>query len=108
MRANGNTDGRADVQCRGANGETLRQFDDDPLGGAGQLFAIGVGAPHDRELIATNPADLPVLPGRFPQTASDLDQKLVADRVAERIIDQLEPIEIDQQQRASTIVSPLA
>ena len=55
----------------------------------------------------------PIRPTRPPSPTdcckppADLDQQLIADRMAQRVVDQLEPIEIDQQQRAAALVFPL-
>jgi hypothetical protein len=57
-------------------------------------------AMHHREFVAAQPADAPAVPGDDFQPLCDFLQQLVANPVAHRVIDQLEAIEIDQQERA--------
>ena len=53
------------------------------------------------------PADAATVAYRLLKPSANLHQKLVADRMAQRVIDQLETVEIDQQQRATALIFPL-
>ena len=56
---------------------------------------------HRHELIAAQAADLAMVAHDRGQALGDLAEQCVADRVAERVVDVLEPVEIDQEQRAA-------
>ena len=58
---------------------------------------------HRLELVAAEPADLAVVAHHRLQPLGDLAQQRIADRVAERVVDVLEPIEIDHEQRAALL-----
>ena len=61
--------------------------------------AIGVSGGKDSDAAA-------IANRRFEPTAN-FDQQLVANGMAERIVDQLEAVEIDQQQRTFMLAVPL-
>ena len=69
------------------------------LGRGGGLRRGGARAEHDRELVAAVPGDQIGRPGRRLQPVRDRDEHLVADQVAVGVVDVLEPVEVDQQQR---------
>ena len=52
---------------------------------------------HDHELVAADPADQVVRAEVGPQPAGHRDEQLVADAVAERVVDELEPVEVEEQ-----------
>ena len=54
------------------------------------------GNDHD-EFVAAETADLATIAGDLDQTLADFDQQLVAGRMAERIVDVLEAVEIEQR-----------
>ena len=56
-------------------------------------------ASEDEELVAAQPADGVPGPHLVDQPAADLAQQRVADLVAEGVVDGLEPVEVDDQQR---------
>ena len=58
---------------------------------------------HRLELVAAEAADLAVIAHHRLQAVGDLAKQRVADRMAERVVDVLEPIEIDQEQRAALL-----
>ena len=66
-------------------------------GGAGRRLVAGVE--HDRELVAAEPRERVAGPQRLLQARADLAQDLVAGVVAERVVELLEAVEVDQQQR---------
>ena len=55
----------------------------------------------DDELVAAEPAHLVAAAGDVAQALADLDQQLVAGRMAERVVDVLEAVEIEQRDRTS-------
>ena len=58
------------------------------------------GPGKDRlELIAAQPSNLPVVAHDRGESLGNLPEQRVADRVAERVVDVLEPIEIDHEKR---------
>ena len=59
------------------------------------------GDDHD-ELVAAEAADLAAVARNVHQALADLDQQLVAGRMAERIVDVLEAVEIEQRDRRRT------
>ncbi|MGB8204060.1 MAG: hypothetical protein WCE83_05245 [Candidatus Baltobacteraceae bacterium] len=68
-------------------------------------------AQEDREFVATESGNEIAGPHDLPQTPRDLDQQFVSRRVPERVVEVLEPIEIDVKQRESAAparVSPQA
>ena len=69
---------------------------------AGHLLGVtlpGSAGQQHRELVAAETGDHIAGAGGFLQPAGDLDQHLVADQVSEVIVDLLEPVEVDEQQR---------
>ena len=79
---------------------------DDALGDVGRVVhAVDVLAQHD-ELVATEPGDGVGLAHRGLDPRGRLDEQLVADRVAERVVDRLEPVEVDVQHAAHAVVAP--
>ena len=64
-----------------------------------QPFAIADPRQHDLELVAAEPPDQPGFADRALQPLRDLLEQRVADRMAERVVDRLEPVEVEQEQR---------
>ena len=56
---------------------------------------------HRLELVAAEAADLAVVAHHRLQPVGDLAQQRVADRMAERVVDVLEAVEVDQEQPAA-------
>ncbi|MCK7502145.1 MAG: hypothetical protein MZW92_78675 [Comamonadaceae bacterium] len=56
-------------------------------------------AQHECEFVAANPGQHVVGAHAAPQTLGDAAQDLVPDGVAERVVDVLEPIEVQEQDR---------
>ena len=70
------------------------------------MGALGVGAGHDdRELVATDPEG-PVASGagRSPSSSPACAEELVADRVAARVVDLLEVVEVEDRERQRLVV----
>ena len=60
---------------------------------------VGGRGQQDRELVAAEPGDRVALADAFLQALGELHQQQVADVVAERVVDLLEAVEVEQQQR---------
>ena len=66
----------------------------DRLGGA--LCVVGVVQAHG-ELVAAEAGDLVLRAHARAQAIGDRDEQLVADRVAERVVDGLEVVDVDEE-----------
>src|SRR5204862_6313020 len=64
-----------------------------------------VGETHDGECVATKARDRVGRAQRLAKTAADLDQQLIAEVMAERVVDLLEAIEIHHDHAAERGVS---
>jgi len=106
-RAHGNPDCRTDVQGCRPDRDAFRQMSDDLVGNCGEARTVGRGGPDDGKFIAANAPDAAAFPDRGFKAAADFDQQLVPDRMAERVIDQFEPVEVDEKQRAFALPFPL-
>ena len=69
------------------------------------LAPFGSFFQNDHELVAAEPRHHVARTQRAPQPAADLHQQHVAGVVAQRIVDDLEPVEIDEQQRKPPLVA---
>ena len=63
---------------------------------------------QDDELVATHPADRVGVAQRARQPCGHGDEQPVAGLVAERVVDVLEVVEVDEQRRARRAVAPAA
>ena len=75
---------------------------------AGQLggrAAVGQPAQQHRELVAAEARQRVAAPQRAAQPVGDLAQQPVAVVVAERVVDLLEAVEVDQQQRRDRLAA---
>ena len=91
----------ADAGPHDAAEAAFLHFDQDaveePLRGLGHLQLV-VDDREDRdELVAAEPSDEVVAPDAVAHPTTRLDQRLVADRVAEGVVDRLEAVEVDEQ-----------
>jgi hypothetical protein len=98
----GHDDGDAHAETRGdgAPGERHRLLHrrHDAVEAAGQRLFAG-GAAHDEgEFVAAHAADRRAAADRAGQPAADHHQQLVAGVVAERIVDRLEAVEVDEHE----------
>ena len=71
----------------------------DALGDHGRLAGVADVVEQDRELVAAEPGDGVAGPQGGLQPARDRDQQPVADVVAERVVDELEAVEVEEQHR---------
>ena len=69
----------------------------DALGERDDVGLVGDVLADDDELVAAQPGHGVARPQRRVDAARDADQHLVADVVAERVVDVLEPVEVDEQ-----------
>ena len=100
LRAQRGPDAGADVELVMVDVIRLRKRLDHRLGDTRHAALVGRVADHDRELVAAQPAALLVLAGRRHEPLRHLRQEPVADLVTERVVDRLESVEIDHQERA--------
>ena len=70
--------------------------------------AVGQPAQQHRELVAAEPREHVAAPQRAAQPLGDVAQEPVAVVVAERVVDLLEPVEVDQQQADRPAAQPHA
>ena len=75
----------------------------DALGDHGRLARVADVVEQERELVAAEAGDGVVGPQRRLQPARDGDQQLVADVVAERVVDELEAVEVEEQHRGAAL-----
>ena len=71
----------------------------DPFGHAAGTLEVGGRRQQDRELVAAEPRDRVAVADAVVETPGEMDQEQVAEMVAERVVDLLEAIEVEQQQR---------
>ena len=81
-----------------STGERLEDQLAQPLGQRLGLVEAGVGQ-QDGELVAAEPGQHVARPQRGAQPRADLAEQVVAGVVAEAVVDLLEPVEVEQQQR---------
>ena len=70
----------------------------DAVGGHGRAVTVAI-VEHHHELVAAVPARRCPLAAAAAQASGDLDQQLVADRMAERVVDVLEVVDVEEQER---------
>ena len=93
----GDADAGADVEVDVAEVEGVAEVAADALHHAFDVDVV-VAEQHG-ELVTTEPGHHRLLVLETPQSLTDLLEQLVADVVAERVVDLLEPIEVHQQHR---------
>ena len=103
VRRDGDADGGSDDRPGALDRIGLRDHLDHALGQLAELAAIvDVGQDH-LELVAAEAADLATRPNDARQALRDLLEQVVARRVAERVVDLLEAVEIEHHQRAAAL-----
>ena len=80
-----------------ANGS--RSAVEDPLGEQVGMAGLAAALLDDRELVAAEPRDQLVAAGHRAKPLRDLDQQFVAGRVAVKVVDRLEAVEVDAEHR---------
>ena len=76
----------------------FREHRPDPFHEPVRIGFVARGAYEDDELVAAEARDHVLAPHDAPQPGCDLDQDLVAHVVAERVVDVLEIVEVDERQ----------
>ena len=76
-----------------------RERADDPLGEQAGMGRLAAALLDDRELVAAEAGDQLVAAHHRAQPVGDLDQQLVAGRMAVNVVDRLEAVEVDAQHR---------
>src|SRR3954467_5906819 len=91
-------DARIDVDLDAADGEGLleRRAEAQPRGAGRRLVA---GLEDHGELVAAEPRERVLAPEQILEARADLTQHLVTRVMAERVVELLEAVEVDEQQR---------
>ena len=95
-RRDGDADAGADLGADRPDLERLEQARGDPLSHDRAALAVGVQQ-RDHELVASQAGDEVAVAQDSRQALAELAQELVADRVAEGVVDLLESVEVDEQ-----------
>ena len=98
LREERDADAGVDVHPDPADAERALQRRPQPQAGGARRGLVTRGE-HDGELVAAEPRQRVALAQRHLQPRPDLAQHLVAGVVAERVVELLEAVEVDQQQR---------
>ena len=80
---------------------------EDPRGDLGRVDPVPAVLEQDRELVAAEPSGGVGLPERVLQPLADLAEHPVARRVAERVVDRLEVVQVHEQDRDREVVPRL-
>ena len=91
-------DAGVDVDADAADGEGMLERGAQPQPGGARRRLVA-GLEDDRELVAAEPGERVVVAQELLQARADLAQHLVAGVVAERVVELLEAVEVDQEQR---------
>ena len=95
LRGVRDADAGAHVEVDVAEVERVAEVAADPLHHAFDMYVVG--AEQDGELVPAEPSDHRLLVLESPQSLTDLLEQLVADVVAEGVVDLLEAVEVHQQ-----------
>ncbi len=101
--ADRNPDRRADGHLVALDHVGARNLLDQGLGKRFQQAGFDSAGKHRLKLVAAKPTHLPMIAHHQFQALGNLAEQPVADGMAEGIVDVLEPIEIDQEQRAALL-----
>ena len=97
VRRHGDADARAHEAGEAAFLHLDEHAFEEPLRGLDHLELVVDDGQHRDELVAAQPADEVVAPHAFLHAPRGFDQRLVADRVPERVVDRFETVEVDEQ-----------
>ena len=93
----GDADAGADADRLVAGRHALGERGEDPLGDHHDVLGPVEAVEQDGELVAAEARDGVARAHARAQALGDRDQQLVADRVAERVVDGLEVVDVDEQ-----------
>jgi hypothetical protein len=82
-----------------AEREWFGEHGEDALGYGGKSVLRGDSLDDERELVAAQPGDRFRLAESRPQPVAELDEQLVAGAVPERVVDELEVVDVEEQHR---------
>lgn len=94
----GDTDTRRCVQVEAADLVGTTNVENQLFGHEGNRRAVVDAGQHDHELVATEPGDDIAVAHGFLQAVRHFDQQLVADMMAQGVVDHLETVEVDKEQ----------
>ena len=92
-------DARRRKQLAAAEPQRLADRHQDVRGQRFALLHMRKRIDQDRELVAAEARDYPAIPEHVADATTDLDQHLVASGVTDAVVDQLESVEIEEQDR---------
>ena len=98
-------DRSADHHAAAIDGIGLRHAFDDPCGKVTKLFALDLAGQDHLKLVPAKAADAAHLADNPFQPLRHLFEQGVARRMAERVVDLLEPIQIEQKHRAGPVLN---
>ena len=101
LRCDGDADAGADQHVVAAHVVALGQALDDGLGQVAQRLGAGRGGHDDGELVAAQTGHQARVANALAQAGGGLDQEVVADRMAQAVVDALEMVEVQAQHRAA-------
>jgi hypothetical protein len=104
----GHADARLELDGHAAERERAPQRGLEPRGQLDDGAPVGRAGDEDGELVAAQPRQRVAAPQRATEPLGDLDQQRVAVVVAERVVDLLEAIEVDQQHRGRVVAAQVA
>ena len=97
--ADRDADARRRVELATRQRDRLVQHRDDALGELDRLGDVGDVFAHDHELVAAEARHRVGRADRTGEPTRDLDEQLVADDVTETVVDELEAVEVEEQDR---------
>ena len=106
LRIQRHADADADLERHVVDRERLAEGFDDPLGDAAGGWHVGRAGQQDGELVAAQTRHRVRLAQRLAQARADQLEQAVPDQVAERVVDFLEAVEIEQQHRHRLVRTP--
>ena len=99
LRRHGDADGNSDERGVAEQLERLRHRGDDPLAERYRLVRVSHVVLQDGELVAAEPRHEVAVPHESRQPMAELADQVVACRVAERVVDVLEAVEVEVEER---------
>ena len=100
-RADGEADRGADMERVLVDLVGARQRLDHAVRDALDVAGVGRIGDHHRELVATEATAGQAILHHLPQPLGDADEQPIADQMAERVVDRLEAVEVDQHECAA-------
>ncbi len=103
-RCNGHPDARGQRDLDVADADALSQAEPGPLGQLAGVVGLAHSTGHDHELVAADPGHEVAGAAVGPQPVADRVQQLVAHPVAEAVVQDPEPVEVEEHQGDRLVV----